>query len=80
MSALKVSFMRDDIHRLYISNEHTYLITNSYQVPKHIGLKSLYCVRWRKILKSSPDLEIDQTMPNVELNIFKFQAPRLIIF
>ena len=31
-------------------------------------------------MKSSPDLDLDQAMPNVELNIFKFQAPRLIIF
>ena len=30
--------------------------------------------------KSSPAIDLDRTMPNVELNIFKFQASRLIIF
>ena len=32
-----------------------------------IGLDSLYCGKWRKISKSHRDLDLDQTMPNVEL-------------
>ena len=28
---------------------------------------SLYCGKWRKISKSHCDLDLDQTMPNVEL-------------
>ena len=47
-----------------------------------IGLDSLYCGKWRKIPKSRHDLDLDQTMPNVELvraifkyyNMFKFQV------
>ena len=46
-----------------------------------IGLDSLYCGKWSKISKSRHDLDLDQTMPNVELvraifkyyNMFKFQ-------
>ena len=53
-----------------------------------IGLDSLYCGKWRKILKSHCDLDLDQTMPNVELirailvyyNMFKFQVDWNIIF
>ena len=32
-----------------------------------IGLDSLYCGKWRKISKSRCDLDLDRTMPNVEL-------------
>ena len=32
-----------------------------------MGLDSLYCGKWRKISKSHRDLDLDQTMPNVEL-------------
>ena len=32
-----------------------------------IGLDTLYCGKWRKISKSRRDLDLDQTMPNVEL-------------
>ena len=32
-----------------------------------MGLDSLYCGKWRKISKSSCDLDLDRTMPNVEL-------------
>ena len=32
-----------------------------------IGLDSLYCGKWRKISKSRWDLDLDQTMPKVEL-------------
>ena len=47
-----------------------------------IGLDSLYCGKWRKISKSRRDLDLDWTMPNVELvqaifiyyNMFKFQV------
>ena len=28
---------------------------------------SMYCGKWRKISKSSRDLDLDRTMPNVEL-------------
>ena len=53
-----------------------------------IGLDSLYCGKQRKISKSCCDLDLDRTMPNVELvraificyKIFEFQVPRLIIF
>ena len=31
-----------------------------------MGLHSLYCGKWRKILKSRRDLDLDRTMPNVE--------------
>ena len=49
-------------------------------------MDSLYCGKWRKISKSCRDLELDQTVPNVELirnificyNLFEFQVPRLI--
>ena len=47
-----------------------------------MGLDSLYCFKWSKISKSCRDLDLDQTMPNVELvraifiyyNMFKFQV------
>ena len=53
-----------------------------------MGLDSLYCGKWRKISKSRRDLDLDRTMPNVELvrailvyyNMFKFQVGRTIIF
>ena len=32
-----------------------------------MGLDSLYCGKWRKISKSRHDLDLDRTMPNVEL-------------
>ena len=32
-----------------------------------MGLDSLYCGKWRKISKSRCDLDLDRTMPNVEL-------------
>ena len=35
-----------------------------------MGLDSLYCGKWRKISKSRPGLDLERTMPNVEL----FQA------
>ena len=46
-----------------------------------MGLDSLYCGKWRKISKSRRDLDLDWTMPNVELfqaiftyyNMFKFK-------
>ena len=53
-----------------------------------MGLDSLYCGKWRKILKSCPDLDLDQTMPNVELvraifiyyYIFKFKLNDPLFF
>ena len=53
-----------------------------------IGLDSLYCGKWRKISKSRHDLDLDRTMPNVELiraifkyyNMIKFQGDWTIIF
>ena len=53
-----------------------------------IGPHSLYCGKWKKISKSHCDLDLDQTMPNVELiraifiyyNMFKFQVDWTIIF
>ena len=50
-------------------------------MPKLIGLDSLYCGKWRKVSKSRRDLDLDWTMPNVELvraifiyyNMFKFK-------
>ena len=51
-----------------ISDAHTYLITTSYPVPKlSMGLNSLYCGKWRKNSKLRRDLNLDRTMPNVEL-------------
>ena len=52
------------------------------------GLDNLYCGKWRKILKSRHDLDLGQTMPNIELPraIFthykklKFQVDLTIIF
>ena len=32
-----------------------------------MGLDSLYCGKWRKISKLRRDLDLDRTMPNVEL-------------
>ena len=32
-----------------------------------MDLDSLYCGKWRKISKSRRDLDLDRTMPNVEL-------------
>ena len=32
-----------------------------------MGLDSLYCGKWRKISKLRHDLDLDRTMPNVEL-------------
>ena len=48
---------------------------------RDIGLDSLYCGKWRKFSKSCCGLDLDRTMPNVELvraisiyyNMFKFQ-------
>ena len=34
-----------------------------------IGLDCLYCGKWRKSSKSSHDLDLGQTMPNVELDL-----------
>ena len=47
-----------------------------------MGLDSLYCGKWRKVSKSRRDLDLDQTMPNIELvraifiyhSMFKFQV------
>ena len=47
-----------------------------------IGGDILYCGKWRKISKSRSDLDLNRTMPNVELlraifiyyNMFKFQV------
>ena len=58
-----------------------YLIATSQHVPKLMGLDILYCGKWRKISKSCHDLDLDRTMPNVELvraifiyyNMFTFQ-------
>ena len=33
----------------------------------YIGLDTLYCGKWRKLSKSHYDLDLDRTMPNVEL-------------
>ena len=52
-----------------------------------IGLDSLYCGKWKKILKSHTDLDLDHKMPNVELvraifiyyNMCKFQVDWSII-
>ena len=51
-------------------------------------MDSLYCGKWRKIFQSSRDLDLDRTMPNVELVraifiyyiMFKFQVDCTIIF
>ena len=32
-----------------------------------MGLESLYCGKWRNLSKSRCDLDLDRTMPNVEL-------------
>ena len=53
-----------------------------------MGLDSLYCGKWRKISKSRRDLDLDRTMPNVELvraifiyySMFKFHVNWTIIF
>ena len=53
-----------------------------------MGLDSLYCGKWRKISKLRRDLDLDRTMPNVELvgaifiyfSMFKFQVNLTIIF
>ena len=53
-----------------------------------MGPESLFCSKWRKILKSCHDLDLGQTMPNIELvrvifihyNVYKFHVPRLISF
>ena len=37
-----------------------------------MGLDILYCGKWRKISKSRRDLDLDQTMPNVELELFSY--------
>ena len=34
---------------------------------RDIGLDSLYCGKWRTISKSRHDLDLDRTMPNIEL-------------
>ena len=41
---------------------------------RYTGLDSLYCGKWGKISKSHRDLDLDRTMPNVELvrAIFKY--------
>ena len=49
---------------------------------QNMGLDSLYCGNWGKISKSHHDLDLDRTMPNIELvraifihyNMFKFQV------
>ena len=53
-----------------------------------MGLDSLYCGKWRKISKSHRDLDLDQTMPNVELvraifiyySMFKFKWTEPLFF
>ena len=53
-----------------------------------MGPDSLYCGKWRKISKSRSELDLDPTMPNIELdrdifirnNLFKFHVPRSILF
>ena len=53
-----------------------------------MGLDSLYCGKWRKISKSRRDLDLDRTMPNVELvravfmyySMFKFHAIEPLFF
>ena len=50
-----------------------------------MGPESLYCSKWRKILKWCRDLDLGLTMPNIELfrfifiyyNAFKFHVPRV---
>ena len=37
-----------------------------------MGLDSLYRGKWRKFSKSRRDLDLDRTMPNVELNLSYF--------
>ena len=65
-----------------MTNRHTYSqLPNLFQ-SLDIGLDSLYCGKWRKISKSRRDLDLDRTMPNVELvraifiyyNMFKFEV------
>ena len=34
---------------------------------RDMGLDSLHCGKWRKTSKSRRDLDLDRTMPNVEL-------------
>ena len=50
-------------HLFYL---HSYM--SSQQTLSHqLHLDSLYCGKWRKILKSRSDLDLDRIMPNVEL-------------
>ena len=52
------------------------------------GPNSLYCGKWRKISKSHHDLDLDPTMPIIELvrdifiyyNVFEFHVARSITF
>ena len=64
-----------------------YKLPSSYQ-SRVMGPDSLYCGKWRKILKSRSDLDLGPTMPNIELvrdifiysSVFKFHVPRSITF
>ena len=81
------SFKCDDIPKycILISNENTCLITTSNALPK---LRYRTCGKWRKISKSPCELDLDQSIPNVEpvraistyYNMFKFQVDQSIIF
>ena len=54
---------------MLLSDEHTCLITTSYHVPKlRYDTNKLHCGKLRTILKSCHDLDLDQTMPKVELD------------
>ena len=48
-------------------NRHTQSQLPNLCQSKDMGLDSLYCGKWRKISKSRRDLDLDWTMPNVEL-------------
>ena len=48
-------------------NRHTYSHLPNMCQSWDIGLDSLNCGKWRKISKSRRDLDLDRTMPNVEL-------------
>ena len=63
-------------------NRHTESQLPNLCQSSDMGLDSLYCGKWRKISKSRCDLDLDRTMPNVELvlaifkyyNMFKFHV------
>ena len=63
-------------------NRHTKSQLPNLCQSRDMGLDSLYCGKWRKISKSHRDLDLDRTMPNVELvqaifiyySMFKFHV------